>query len=56
VTTGGGNGANVGLLTGRNDDGFQGPLNLGFSVDFFGTTYTSLFINNNGNVSFGCRS
>lgn len=52
VTTGGGNGANVGLASGRNDDGFM-ALNLGFSVTFFGTTYNSLFINNNGNVSFG---
>jgi hypothetical protein len=52
VTTGGGNAANVGLSTGRNDDGFM-ALALGFDVTFFGTTYNSLFINNNGNVSFG---
>jgi hypothetical protein len=52
VTTGGGNAANVGLSTGRNDDGFM-QLSLPFSVTFFGTTYNSLFINNNGNVSFG---
>jgi len=52
VTTGGGNAANVGLASGRNDDGFM-QLNLGFNVTFFGTTYNSLFINNNGNVSFG---
>jgi hypothetical protein len=52
VTTGGGSGANVGALDGRNDDGFM-SLNLGFNVTFFGTTYNSLFINNNGNVSFG---
>jgi hypothetical protein len=51
VTTGGGNAANVGNPTGRNDDGFM-QLNLPFSVNFFGTTYNSLFINNNGNVSF----
>jgi hypothetical protein len=52
VTTGGGNAANVGQLDGRNDDGFM-ALNLGFDVTFFGATYNSLFINNNGNVSFG---
>ncbi len=52
VMTGGGNAANVGDPSGRNDDGFS-FLNLGFNVNFFGTTYNSLFINNNGNVSFG---
>ncbi len=52
VTTGGGNAANVGQLDGRNDDGFM-ALNLGFNVTFFGNTYNNLFINNNGNVSFG---
>ncbi|WP_339582778.1 nidogen-like domain-containing protein [Aquabacterium sp. G14] len=52
VTTGGGNAANVGNATGRNDDGYM-ALSLGFDVTFFGTTYNSLFINNNGNVSFG---
>jgi len=53
VTTGGGNAANVGAADGRNDDGYRGPINLGFSLNFFGTTYTQFFINNNGNVSFG---
>jgi PEP-CTERM motif len=52
VTTGGGNAANVGDPSGRNDDGFRGPVSLGFTVPFFGTNYSSLFINNNGNVSF----
>jgi hypothetical protein len=37
----------------RNDDGFSGPIPLGFSLNFFGHTYTSLFANNNGNISFG---
>jgi hypothetical protein len=27
--------------------------NIGFSVNFFGTTYTNLYVNNNGNVTFG---
>jgi hypothetical protein len=53
VTTGGGNAANVGDPTGRNDDGFRGPVALGFNFTLFGTTYNSLYINNNGNVSFG---
>jgi hypothetical protein len=52
VTTGGGATANVGLASGRNDDGYM-ALSLPFSVDFFGNSYNSLFINNNGNVSFG---
>jgi len=52
VTTDGGNAANVGDPSGRNDDGFM-SLDLGFNYTLFGTTYTSLFINNNGNVSFG---
>jgi hypothetical protein len=51
VMTGGGNAANVGGT--RNDDGFQGPLNLGFSLAFFGNTYTQYYANNNGNISFG---
>lgn len=51
VTTGGGNAANVGQADGRNDDGFM-ALALGFDIGFYGTTYNSLFINNNGNVSF----
>ena len=53
VMTGGGNAAGVGLASGRNDDGFSGPINFGFSLNFFGTNYSSFFINNNGNISFG---
>jgi hypothetical protein len=53
VMTGGGNAAGVGLASGRNDDGFSGPINLGFTLDFFGTPYTQFFANNNGNMSFG---
>lgn len=52
ITTGGGNASNVGGANGRNDDGYM-ALNLGFDVTFYGTTYNSLYINNNGNVSFG---
>ncbi|MFL6450425.1 MAG: PEP-CTERM sorting domain-containing protein [Bryobacteraceae bacterium] len=53
VTTDGGNAANVGQANGRNDDGFSGPTNLGFTLSFYGQNYTQFFINNNGNVSFG---
>lgn len=52
VMTGGGNASNVGGANGRNDDGFS-LLNLGFDITYFGNTYNSLYINNNGNVSFG---
>jgi len=53
VMTGGGNAANVGLASGRNDDGFSGPIPLGFTLSFFGNSYTTFFANNNGNISFG---
>jgi choice-of-anchor A domain-containing protein len=35
-----------------NDDGSTGRISLPFQVNFFGTTYSSFFINNNGNVTF----
>ncbi len=53
VTTGGGNAANVGQASGRNDDGFRGPIDLGFTLNFFGNDYTQFWLNNNGNISFG---
>jgi hypothetical protein len=53
VTTDGGNAANVGVASGRNDDGFSGPVNLGFTLSFYGQNYSQFYINNNGNVSFG---
>jgi hypothetical protein len=53
VMTGGANAANVGAADGRNDDGFSGAINLGFSLDFFGQTYTTFYANNNGSISFG---
>ena len=34
------------------DDGSTGVISLPFSIDFYGTTYNSLFINNNGNLTF----
>jgi len=36
----------------RNDDGFVGPIALGFNFSLFGSTYNSVYINNNGNVTF----
>ncbi len=53
VMTGGGNANGAGDPSGRNDDGFSGPINLGFTLNFFGQNYTSFYINNNGNISFG---
>ena len=35
-----------------NDDDSVGPVSLGFNINFFGTTYSNLFVNNNGNVTF----
>ena len=35
------------------DDNSSLAVNLGFSLNFFGTNYTQLFVNNNGNVTFG---
>lgn len=39
-------------LTG-NDDGSSSPLPLPFSFNLFGTIFNEVFINNNGNLSFG---
>lgn len=52
VMTGGGNEPGIGDPSGRNDDGFVGPLNLGFSLNFIGVNYTQFWANNNGNISF----
>jgi hypothetical protein len=52
VMTGGGNANGAGNASGRNDDGFSGPIDLGFTLDFFGTSYTQFFANNNGSISF----
>jgi hypothetical protein len=52
VMTGGGSAPGVGDPSGRNDDGFSGPISLGFSLPFFGTDYTQFWANNNGNISF----
>jgi hypothetical protein len=35
-----------------NDDGSSAAIPIGFPVNFFGQTYTTVFVNNNGNVTF----
>jgi hypothetical protein len=35
-----------------NDDGSSNEIDLPFAVNFFGNTYSSFWINNNGNVTF----
>ena len=37
----------------RNDDGSAGPVPLGFSVTLFGNSNDAVYVNNNGNVTFG---
>lgn len=41
------------LAMAPNDDGSTASITIPFSFCLYGTTFTSLFINNNGNVSFG---
>lgn len=35
-----------------NDDGSTGLVDVGFALNFFGNSYSKLFVNNNGNVTF----
>lgn len=37
----------------ENDDGSTSEVPLGFSANFEGATYTGVYVNNNGNVTFG---
>lgn len=37
----------------RNDDGSSSEILLPFTFSLYGTSYTSCYINNNGNISFG---
>ena len=39
-----------------NDDLTFGPVALPFSIDFFGTTYNTMIVSNNGNVQFNSNS
>lgn len=41
------------LAMAPNDDGSTGLLNIPFTFCLYGVTYTNLYINNNGNISFG---
>lgn len=36
----------------RNDDGSTGQVAIGFNLNFFGQTFSNLYVNNNGNVTF----
>ncbi|MCX6955123.1 MAG: VPDSG-CTERM sorting domain-containing protein [Verrucomicrobia bacterium] len=36
----------------RNDDDSTGLVSIGFNINFFGTTYNNLYVNNNGNLTF----
>ncbi|MCK6623047.1 MAG: choice-of-anchor D domain-containing protein [Calditrichaceae bacterium] len=36
----------------RNDDGSTSPIPLSFTFTFYGSQYTQIYINNNGNLSF----
>lgn len=35
-----------------NDDGSTGAVGLGWTVNFFGSTYATAYVNNNGNITF----
>jgi hypothetical protein len=37
----------------RNDDDSTAAVGIGFGFNLFGQNYTQLFVNNNGNVTFG---
>lgn len=41
-----------GTTLAANDDGSAGPLAIGFDINFFGVTSSTLFANNNGNITF----
>lgn len=53
VMTGGDNAPGIGDPSGRNDDGFSGPIDFGYTFSFFGVDHTQFFANNNGSISFG---
>jgi hypothetical protein len=36
----------------RNDDGSTGLVGAGFTMNFFGSSFTQFYINNNGNITF----
>ncbi len=50
-TSSGGDGCKDVVLS-PNDDGSSHVTPLGFNLDFFGTAYNEVYVNNNGNVTF----
>ena len=36
----------------RNDDSSTGAVNIGFTINYFGSNFTQTFVNNNGNITF----
>jgi hypothetical protein len=54
LRTGFGGSADYGELSQLpNDDGSSSQLNLPFSLNFFGSNYSTFWANNNGNITFG---
>lgn len=41
------------LASGSTDDGYWGPIPIGFNFLFYGNTYNELFISTNGTINFG---
>ncbi len=41
------------LALAPNDDGSSSVINIPFTFNFYGQNYTSFYINNNGNITFG---
>lgn len=48
-------GCATGALERGDDSNFSSAIPLSFSADFFGQSYTNVYVNNNGNVTFGSR-
>ncbi len=46
-------GKNTSVPTIALDDGSYGPISLGWDFTFYGQTYNSLYVNVNGNITFG---
>lgn len=41
---------------GHTDDGSSGLITLPFAINFYGMTYTGLYLNNNGNLTFSAAN
>ncbi len=46
----------VGVPVTLSDDGFEGPVGMGFSFPFYDGAYSDIYINSNGLLSFGASS